>query len=802
MQSMSHNSQNSKSILARALATENIRVEHNPSAQTAMFDVANRVLVLPAWKDMSDELRDMLIGHEVAHALFTPYRDIDKKVDGAWSHDAERIGGNVHAPYVQGLINIVEDIRIEKLIKEKYPGLRRDFVIGYKELEDRDFFGTKGTDLSKLSFGDRINIHFKCGSAMNIPFSAEEMDIVNKCNECKTFDDVVSVSEEIFKFINGTRCHIDVEKEEVSVSISGNGNEDDSKQNSPSNMMINVPVNMVSGGSEPQIGGGNTPSNPNNPKSEMSSGNGDEKSDKKDNPSSSMGVEKAGTGLAPNVTSFMPPLTTQKNFEQKQGELIDKSVHSIKYCTLGKPNIKNIVFPHVKVNKILTDHFATSSRPALVKKIRENFDEFTRTTNPLIQTLIKQFEMKKAADIQKRTSVSRTGKIDADRIFKYKVSDDIFLRCAKIAEGKNHGLVMYVDWSASMQPTIGDVLSQINILARFCKQMNIPFDVYLFSSQYTLLCDHLKIDRNDLYNNYDKFNQWKDNIRSQTQTNNKYNAGHSNLNGSHKAEGENFVLIHALSSEMNKRQFNEALFNVFCLGQMITRPESTRQNQLQYVSSSVPNDFNLGNTPLDSTVMAAMEMVPEFQKKHKVQIVNTIFLTDGESGYAPFHNGWGGDKTYVRAHNSNKEYHADDPTPTDTLLRMFRDLTGSTTIGFYICGSSSCRYFANGTDDRKIMRDSGFYEAPNMKDENLYYRRTYGTNARPVHMVKNHGYDRLFVLPANYEVVDGMEDLDSLSSDASLTKIRNTFMKSVEKRGASKAFLNRFADVIANPLKR
>jgi len=40
--------------------------------KTAMFDVKNRVLVLPVWKDMPNHLYDLLVGHEVGHALFTP----------------------------------------------------------------------------------------------------------------------------------------------------------------------------------------------------------------------------------------------------------------------------------------------------------------------------------------------------------------------------------------------------------------------------------------------------------------------------------------------------------------------------------------------------------------------------------------------------------------------------------------------------------------------------------------------------------------------------------------------------------
>ena len=60
-----------KSTLARLLAAENISVEHKDTP-TAYFDLKNRVLALPRWKEMSGALYDMLVGHEVAHALWTP----------------------------------------------------------------------------------------------------------------------------------------------------------------------------------------------------------------------------------------------------------------------------------------------------------------------------------------------------------------------------------------------------------------------------------------------------------------------------------------------------------------------------------------------------------------------------------------------------------------------------------------------------------------------------------------------------------------------------------------------------------
>ena len=118
----------SKSILAKLLASENLTVEHG-KFNTASFDVKNRVLRLPIWKEMSGSLYDLLVLHEVGHALFTPAEGF---------HDAKG-----HGRGFKSFLNVVEDARIERKIKIKFPGGRRSFVEGYKNLMERDFFGVK-----------------------------------------------------------------------------------------------------------------------------------------------------------------------------------------------------------------------------------------------------------------------------------------------------------------------------------------------------------------------------------------------------------------------------------------------------------------------------------------------------------------------------------------------------------------------------------------------------------------------------------------------------------------------------------
>ena len=111
-----------KGTLAKLLATENLTVEHI-KCETASFDVKNRVLSLPLWI-ASESVYDMLVGHEVGHALYTP---------------AEGWEGMTDVP--KSYVNILEDVRIEKAMKEKFPGLRKDFFAGYRELNDKYFFG-------------------------------------------------------------------------------------------------------------------------------------------------------------------------------------------------------------------------------------------------------------------------------------------------------------------------------------------------------------------------------------------------------------------------------------------------------------------------------------------------------------------------------------------------------------------------------------------------------------------------------------------------------------------------------------
>ena len=194
-----------KTNLAKLLATENLVVEH-ANVETASFDVVNRVLTLPVW-EASENVYDMLVGHEVGHALYTPNEMIDSDIPTSY-------------------VNVVEDARIERMIKSTYPGLIKSFASGYKELIKKDFFEIAGKDHREFNLIDRINLYFKIGIAdvsCVIPFKEEEKKFIELTRTATTFAEVCKIAREIHEFmqLHKTKKETDVKLPDIELNSTG-----------------------------------------------------------------------------------------------------------------------------------------------------------------------------------------------------------------------------------------------------------------------------------------------------------------------------------------------------------------------------------------------------------------------------------------------------------------------------------------------------------------------------------------------------------------------------------------------------
>lgn len=196
-----------KSQLAKLMANENITVRHRP-IKTAKFDMKNRVLHCPIWQDMDGNIYDLLMGHEISHALHTPLL--------GWHDTITSDIKDKSRPKIKGFLNIVEDARIEKLVKRKYPGLRRPFADAYKTLFERDMFKVaklKG-DYSKLRLIDRLNLYFKVGAILNISFDKDEQKFVDRAEALETFEDAAQLARDLYDYAKNKEPQKEKKKEE------------------------------------------------------------------------------------------------------------------------------------------------------------------------------------------------------------------------------------------------------------------------------------------------------------------------------------------------------------------------------------------------------------------------------------------------------------------------------------------------------------------------------------------------------------------------------------------------------------
>ena len=95
-------------------------------------------------------------------------------------------------------VNVIEDARIEKLIKRKYAGLPKIFNTAYRELSDDDFFGIADENLEDLTLIDRINLHVKIGAYAMIPFAEDEIVFVKRTEEAETFQEVLEIANDVY----------------------------------------------------------------------------------------------------------------------------------------------------------------------------------------------------------------------------------------------------------------------------------------------------------------------------------------------------------------------------------------------------------------------------------------------------------------------------------------------------------------------------------------------------------------------------------------------------------------------------
>ena len=703
-----------KSVTARLLATENIQVNQTNS-QTAWFDVEKRVLNLPLW-DVEPYVYDMLVGHEVGHALFTPAAGWHKSI--------------VDLGIPRSYVNVVEDARIERMVKSKYPGIVGTFNRAYSWMHEQDFFKIKDRNIFKMKLIDRINLHFKLGSSMTVPFSSLELPFIDKVGNCITFDDVVIVSKEILDFWKDNKDEIkdDLEEQFEKVITLGNDSEesdDDEASGDDDSSDTEETPEVTDGVSSP--------------------------SDDEDEDEESTTKSTVGAGENNSVESDDEKSDTDSALRSAETKMLSSERGGIIKCFSEKIamdamipyktyySAERVVYMHrsYAIGFDRWDHDTNNQVDAFREHCNNMFKKFMIDTNKAVSYMAKEFEQKKAAYQYSRAKVSNSGTLNTTTLHKYKFSEDVFKRITTLADAKSHGMIISVDMSGSMNNVLLDTFKQALNLAVFCRRVNIPFEMYGFTT-------------------------------SQAQTKEALQAMEDTLLDGMVDPG-NFGYIQFFSHKMNKKEFDNAVKQVFMSGCGITN-----------------NYDSLGSTPTNEMLISLKYLLKKFRKETGVQKVTNIVLSDGEPNRCCITNTDPSvmSKSYNLLQLSNTKvvrvYNTGNDLSTNLLLHIKQECD-VTNLGYFLGDHGSLRNLISRA------ASSNYTEMQSIKSD---LRKTNG------HVRNNFaGYDRYIVLKSSSIGIDDGEF--AVSEDATKSTIGREFTKFSKSKRASRILLDQFVQAVA-----
>jgi len=675
----------------------------------------------------------MLVLHEISHALWTP--DID------WTKDY-KIPGQ--------FVNIVEDARIEKLCKRKYPGSPKSFYAGYQELADDDFFQIKDDNLETYNLADRANLWFKIGNYIDIPIErGEETEIINLIADTESFADVLIAAEALYKYCKQKQ------QEETKTSLDNLESQQSGADNQPASDFSN------------QQEGENEQEQP----GETDSYGGTSEQDQQSTPTN-QGGEK----------DEEPEVRTADSLEDKIRDLVNQDGYENVYVEIPKVNLDTVIGKNVDVHNDIDSCFAQQQKSyeenlksnykhlsidSLFLDADEGYKKFKLSAQKEVNYLVKEFECRKAADQYARASTARTGVLDTSRLHSYKYSEDLFKKVTVVPDGKNHGLVFILDWSGSMQNVLLDTCKQLFNLIWFCKKVSIPFEVYAFTNEWRR----------------GEYDYSTGTVKAADRT-------------SHyeKKEGlicvdETFSLMNLLTSKVSGKQLEHQMLNVWRLAVCFS---NTYRSAYTY-----PNRLCLSGTPLNEALISLHQILPKFQKENKLQKVQCIVLTDGEANYLPYHVevklGWESepylgvrgvnpDKTFLRdrklgtTYTVGRGYHEF----TEVILRNLKDKFSSVNfIGIRVL------------EGRNVNRFISMYHKIGDKQ---YEKIQNDWKKLRSFTVTNSGYDAYFGLSASALSQDTEFDV---AEDATKSQIKSAFVKSLKTKKLNKKVLGEFISLVA-----
>jgi len=495
---------------------------------------------------------------------------------------------------------------------------------------------------------------------------------------------------------------------------------------------------------------------------------------------------------------------TQDNFDSAvKNDLVeqDKYNEEIYYFGLPDANLKNIIIPYTqvldelpKINKKnlgtiqerysdMVARYPNTEFPIL--NLDDGYMKFRRNSQKIVGYMAKEFERKKSAAEYRKESISKTGVLDMTKIHSYKYNDDLFLRNTIRPDGKNHGMIMLLDWSASMIPHLSDTIKQVISLVWFCQKVNVPFEVYAFTGGWS--------DPERSRQEGEDHKEWLSRLLK------RYGNWNVKVNDARFSLTDNFKLLNLFSSRMSAKQSSLMAKVLFQMGEMATRERSHF------------GAYDLGNTPMLQALVSMVKIIPNFKEYHKIDVMNLITLTDGQGNNSfdcIYMLDEDGNESYTgrrfrkarladpitrkeyNLENENSQYeryYHDGPTQERAVMHLLKDRYDLNIVGLFIDSES------HGKSVRtRVLEDFIGHRYYN-KEKFTEVRQ--GLRKNGVAEVPNWHYDQFFIVPVG-KLRDTAEELE-VDGTMTVSKIKNAFKKNQTIKFGNKVLVNKMMDIIA-----
>ncbi len=618
---------------------------------------------------------------------------------------------------------------------------------GYKTLVADKFFGNvDDIDWDQVKLIDKINLEAKIGNLVDVPFNDEEKALFLKTMHTEEFSEVLDVVREILAYSK--------DKQEDLMNPPKMPDLDDTDNDDNEDPTSNMGHDDMEAKDEEDKQGDNSgnQSNDNNEAEED-----EEEKTISTNPEHSDEDFSVTDRIFRNMEKTLIPESSEFFYGN---DVKNWKKHVVDHDTLMK---KREIHFNRQFNMYSPESYWVEENYKNQMPLKHNqeaeFIDYIKRAKKAIQPAVKEFEQKKAAHRWMHASTAKTGRLDVNKLHNYKLTEDIFLKTTRLADDKNHGMFMLIDYSGSMSYQLSPVLEQVIHSILFCKAVNIPFDVYSFST-----------------NNFEAQREFSDG----------------------DIQMDDLSMCQLIHSGLKKKELENALKWLYA------RTDHARGCTCDWIKCK---EEDWGSTPLNQALIVSHKLIKQFRNKHNIEKVTLLSITDGDTNRLRVVDDRKIEKIDTAHWDSQIKINLDGQNlaiwggrkGTKTLYENLRNRYDVNVMGFFVadCNSQFRRKIHDAYCDQ-VGRE--VFECDYDYEEFRKAKVKENTKNRCIEFKDTLGYNNFFLVKGNSFNIDD-EELDNfIDTDEEVTdsKIKSAFRKMAKNKKTNKNLMTKFGEAVAS----